>query len=146
MKKIEFETSKGSWLVLDSKDAPSSFNRYLRDIEKELRVRLTEGYKLSEITEEQVSDIVDEPLFGKHYRDYTFIPTLDDSYAGEFRLNTAIESLHSLLKSKGIHLFENPHPRRYIMAMTDKGIVDTTEKLYLESEQKTFYNPYIFKL
>ena len=51
-----------------------------------------------------------------------------------------------LAKIKGVYLYENPHPRRYIMATTDKGIVDTTEKLYLEAEEKTYRNPFIFKL
>ena len=138
MKKLEFETIKSRFLLIDSDDAPSSFNRYLRDIEEKLGVQLTTGYKLSEITEEEASGIVDYfTEYSKRYQDYE---RLECAYL------TAIESLHSLLKSKGVHLFKNPQTRRYIMAMTDKGIVDTTEKLYLEAEQKTFYNPYIFKL
>lgn len=108
MKKLEFETSKGRFLVVDLKNDYSEI------------YQLTElGYGflcvLSEITEEQASEVVDchKSLFG--------VP-----------LSTHIESLHSFLKSKDIYLFENPVPLLHHSR--------------LEAEEKTFYNPYIFKL
>lgn len=139
MKQLEFETSKGRFRVVDEKD----YMVFHLMIAKN-------GFdciSLQEITEEKAREIVDEFLFNANDgSDYGDEKVYKDYVTDEIYLTNPIESLHSLLKSKGIHLFKNPHPRRYIMAMTDKGIVDTTEKLYLEAEQKTFYNPYIFKL
>ena len=101
MKKLEFETSKGKFLVSES-DEHYDY-RFIG--------------LLSRITEEQASEIVDE-IHGN----VSFITTLN-----------------ILLKSKGIHLFENPYP--------DAGLIPSYEqKLYREAEEKTFYNPYIFKL
>ena len=118
MKKLKFETSKSRFLLIDSKDAPSSFNRYLRDIEKEFGVQLTTGYKLSEITELQASEIVFR--IGHHSNNH-LIPT-------------AKELLYSLLESKGVHLFKNPYVSK----------INPLE--YKEAKEKTFKNPYIFKI
>lgn len=132
MKTLEFETIKGRFLVVDSKDAPSSFNRYLRDIEEKLGVQLTTGYKLSEITEEEVSGIVDEP-FGLEVGDDEVI-VFKDYEDEENTYSNSIDSLYSLIFSKGIHLFENPYKNHQ-----DKDLETWYEEL-------TFYNPYIFKL
>lgn len=117
MKKFEFETSKGKFLLVDEKDYPV-FHVMIE----------TNGfnfYSLKEITEEQASEIVDANMF------FNGILVKDIIY------KTAIESLHSLLKSKGIHLFENPYD----------GILKLEFPTpYWIAEQKTFYNPYIFKL
>lgn len=132
MKKLEFETNKGRFLLIDSKDAPSSFNRYLRDIEKELNIQLTTGYKLSEINEEQASQIVDYP-FELEVADSSVL-VFKDYEDGENTYTSSIDSLYSLLKSKGVHLFENPHKDH-----EDKN-------LELWYEDLTFKNPYIFKI
>lgn len=136
MKQEKITTSKGEFLVVDSKDAPSSFNSYLRDIEEKLGVQLITGYKLSEITEEGASKIVDELWNG--YKNYNS----NDNVGNYNRLvkNTAIESLHSLLKSKGIHLFENPYD------VYDMSTWHDANEAKQKAEEKTFYNPYIFKL
>jgi len=110
MKLLEFETSKGRFLVSES-DEHYDY-RFIG--------------LLSRITEEQASEIVD--IKGDRFQDYNHVSCCDRW------CNTAIESLHSLLKSKGIHLFENPCD----------NYCGTIE--YQEAEQKTFYNPYIFKL
>lgn len=126
MKQFKFKTDKGDFLLVDE--------------DSEGKVNLPQGVEYSEIgrlrtlTEEQASEIVDNfELYGgvnvgyKNYENEE--PTLD----------TAIESLHSLIKSKGIFLFENPF-----------NIENCFEMNYyikrLESVQKTFYNPYIFKI
>jgi|SRR5690606_6287752 len=101
MKTLEFETSKGRFLLVDNPLLPQAMS-------------ITTKYiKLSEITEEQASEIVDsDDEYGViMYQNYQ---TASMQYFDE--QITAIESLHSLLKSKGI------------------------------LEQKTFYNPYIFKI
>lgn len=115
MKKFEFETSKGRFLVSES-DEHYDY-RFIG--------------LLSRITEEQASEIVqiDEHFHGKdYYKNYI---------NNNKNFLNPIESLHSLLKSKGIHLFENPY----------EGILRFEFPTpYKKSEQKTFYNPYIFKL
>lgn len=100
MKKLEFKTSKGSFMLVDSIEI--------------------EGIKLSEITEEQASEIVDKKIGYKNYLESTDV-------ISNYSCVTATKSLHSLIKSKGAYLYENPHNT-------------------VEAEQKTFYNPVIFKL
>lgn len=132
MKKFEFETSKGKFLLVDEKDYPV-FHVMIE----------TNGfnfYSLKQITERQASEIVDSgdcDLSGDRYlhgfRNYEIE---DEEVFSEI---SAIESLHSLLISKGIHLFENP----YDLAWKD-GCISAYP--YSQHEGKTFYNPYIFKL
>lgn len=135
MKKLEFETSKGRFVVSDE--------RYYLKNEFGIKTACSNGVKqfefekfieFSRITEEQASEIVDYSILKNLYSSYNYGVTTNS-----FVYKTAIESLHSLLKSKGIHLYENPYP--------DAGLIPSYEqKLYREAEQKTFYNPYIFKL
>lgn len=112
MKKREFETRKGKFTLVDG------------------FYHINGGINLSKITEEQASEIVDE-VWGK-YKNYE-----TDERAGNYNrfvCDSAIESLNSLLKSKGVHLFENPTKERFVYFE------------YREAERKTFYNPYIFKI
>lgn len=85
MKKLEFETSKGRFVVKDLRFIPLDCN----------------GIKLSEITEEQAREIVE--LKEDRFQDYNHISCCDRW------CNTAIESLHSLLKSKGITDLSNKY-------------------------------------
>lgn len=146
MKKLEFETSKGRFLVVDmvidiwtSEDEKSS----TLHLEGEV-YQVMSCIKLAEITEEQASDIVDKVMNEQHFQNYNF-----KSYNDRW-VKTAIESLHSLLKSKGLHLFKNPLQSSKPTA--DLAFYDNVKDAKLiynkwkESEQKTFYNPYIFKL
>nr|WP_317633077.1 hypothetical protein [uncultured Flavobacterium sp.] len=96
MKKLEFETSKGRFVIKGLNFIPLNCN----------------GIKLSEITEEQASEVVG-----------------------------SIKELHSLLKSKGIYLFENPYGEWFSDFKNANDELD-----WQLAEQKTFYNPYIFKL
>ena len=113
MKKLEFETSKGRFLIVDAIE----------------NANVHTGIKLSEITEEQASEIVKMTWISDNIKLCKF-KNYDINGNGSF--SSATESLHSLLKSKGIHLFKNPAP-----------LLHHTR---LEKEQKTFHNPYIFKL
>lgn len=148
MKQIKFETDKGEFLLIDKADVDTMFSLKVLEVKQTYNLKQVIGYLLKEITEEQASQIVDE--YRRGYKNYTWRdPKLGGQQVAMVirdYYNRSVDSLYSLFDSKDLYLFENPHPRRYVMAMTDKGIIDTTEKLYLEAEEKTFYNPYIFKL
>ena len=117
-KQEKITTSKGEFLLVDAIEKPN----------------INTGIKLSEITEEQASEIVDKVMNNQHFQNYNF-----KSYNDRW-VKTAIESLHSLLKSKGIHLFENPYGKWY------SDFENANQELDWQlAEQKTFYNPYIFK-
>ena len=83
MTKEIIETSKGMFVV-----------KYLRFIPLDCN-----GIKLSEITEEQASEIVN------NVNDKMYIRYSDFTR----RCKTAIESLHSLLESKGIKITNNTY-------------------------------------
>lgn len=96
MKEIKFKTSKGEFLVVDGKINLDTWD---------YKYPLVFISKLSEITEEGASKIVDELWNG--YKNYN-----SDGMVGNYnRLvkNTAIESLRSLLKSKGITELNNKY-------------------------------------
>lgn len=125
MKILEFETSKGRFLVSES-DEHYDY-RFIG--------------LLSRITEEQAKEIVDEFLFNANDgSDYGDEKVYKDYVTDEIYLTNPIESLHSLLKSKGIHLFSNPVPEPCMKGYIDDSWIND----YNKSEQKTFYNPYIF--
>lgn len=98
MKTHEITTSKGEFVVMDYNYNTHRQDLYSLDIDIIERV----GY-INNITEEQASDIVDEYLYNTNseegdcevYEDYT---------TGDICFTSPLESLHSLLKSKGIDL------------------------------------------
>lgn len=118
MKKLEFETSKGRFVIVDSTTLDKVSGQALVDEYGDYII-------LSEITEEQASEIVFR--IGHHSNDH-LIPS-------------AKQILHSLLKSKGIYLFENPYGEWFSDFKNANDELD-----WQLAEQKTFYNPYIFKL
>lgn len=126
MKELKFKTSKGEFLVVDGKINLETWNypEPLKFISK-----------LSEITEEQASEIVDCP-FELEVVEYAIL-VYKDYEDSENTYPSSIDSLYSLLFSKGIHLYENP--------LNIGTSIEDYDK-YKEAEQKTFYNPYIFKL
>lgn len=139
MKKLEFETSKGNFVLLDVDYNSMTFVRILDTctacLGSEEIFDYTESFKLSEITEEKASEVVDDKE-GNSFTDYEVDPTENEGY---YYKHTAIESLQSLIKSKGIHLYENPYK--------DVGLMPSYEqKLYRDANYLTFYNPYLFKL
>lgn len=130
MKKLEFETSNGRFLVSES-DEHYDY-RFIG--------------LLSRITEEQAREIVDEFLFNANDgSDYGDEKVYKDYVTDEIYLTNPIESLHSILKSKDIHLFENPYTKSTDLNSSFFSMqVDFNKEK--QAEQKTFYNPYIFKL
>lgn len=130
MKIIEFETSKGKFKLIDMPETiringwnGSVMIDELNQISQE---KYAKGFYLKNITEEQASEIVDE-IHGN----ISFITTLN-----------------ILLKSKGIHLYENPvpEPEYQFDNFGNGGMCESWINVYQEQAQKTFYNPYIFKL
>lgn len=166
MKKLEFETSKGRFLVVDipinflfkihhnhlvvdstSNGLIGKMNRLNNDPKGFIEVgRLIA--KLSEISEEEASEIVDnkpsiiydDGSISLHYRNYLY----HDIQAAHIWKSSAIGSLHSLFQSKGIHLFENPL-KNTLSIQSLEGSQKHSQQIK-EAEQKTFYNPCIFKL
>lgn len=98
MKQIKITTSKGEFLVVDGNDY-----RYPHYMFTKFGLRYA---VISEITEEQASEIVDEDNdYG--VRIFQNYQTTSMQYFDE--QITAIESLHSLLKSKGITELNNKY-------------------------------------
>lgn len=151
MKKLEFETIKSRFLVVDipinflfkihhnhlvvdstSNGLIGKMNRLNDDLKGFIEVgRLIA--KLSEMTEEEANGIVDSTRKNIREKDIVF-QDYQSKYKKDFSYDTAIESLHSLLKSKGVYLFRNPYTSK----------INPLE--YKEAKEKTFYNPYIFKI
>lgn len=137
MKALEFETSKGRFVLVDNNQDDESVIDFLKKVDYGSYMN---RIKLSEITEKQASDIVDDPVkFFNPTNPYCAEDVVYINYTSGTGFWTAIESLHSLFKSKGIYLFENPYKEKQ-----DKDLETWYEETWYE--QKTFYNPYIFKL
>lgn len=156
MKKLEFETSKGRFVVLDVDYNSMTFVRILDTatacLGSEELFDYKKSFKLSEITEEQVSEILEE----FHKNNFGTIKNPDygfyDYNKNNFHLSSSIESLHSLFKSKDIHLFRNPLKDSELSFIGNVSGIDMLlakqkhDRRIKEAEEKTFYNPYIFKL
>lgn len=138
MKKLEFETSKGKFVLIDAKDISTSWyyfmNKKLKleyNIQHEFKLGKT-IFKLEGIAEDELSNIVQS--HNGMYNTYT-----EEEFGG--MTSSSMTSLRSLLESKGVQLFENKFGKLEEAHL--KYIVDCSWK---EAEQKTFYNPYIFKI
>ena len=96
----QIETSKGKFIV---KDIPSldlvyddKLNDYLLSLKR---------IKLSKITEEEASEIVDNSMMNTLcYENY-----INEGFKGRTWFNSAIQSLHSLLESQGIEITNNTY-------------------------------------
>lgn len=119
MKKIEFKTGKCEFDLLDGA------RTYTLGLMK--NTGGLKGIYLAHITEGEASRLVDNLKAGG-YENY--------QKEGYVSFPSAIESLHSLIKSKGVHLYENPYSNTI-------GIVEFDYHRN-RAEQKTFYNPVIF--
>lgn len=122
MKKLNFETSKGNFVVVDIPEnkgkaiavallCNSNFGK------KEFKDSKYLGY-ISELTEQQASEIVEEYFSTTTNEIDGFIDYHDGT-----QTDCPIESVHSLITSNGYYLFDTDTPK-----------------------DKTFYNPIIFKL
>lgn len=136
MKSKVFNTSKGEFLIVD---LPGKGNTETICLLSDLKYKIVGPVKL--ITEEQASDImVSEYVFtpGENVEHWNLYKNYEDnSLSWSF---TALDSLHSLIKSLGIHLYENPFGNYKDF----EGKMDLYMNI-LSEEQNTLYNPYIWK-
>lgn len=132
IKKLEFETSKGRFVVEEAND--KNLGRVL----------------LKYITEEQASEIVDS-LYTKEYCQSVGVRNLYSSCTGSYKHLNPIEALHSLIKSKGWYL-ENREPRfspydpRSKTGLHEWSEKDEVDRQWQQAESRTFHNPVIFKI
>lgn len=107
MKSIEFETSKGRFMTANEEDLVfkdkngityAYHNGYLIDWFSRI--------KLSEITEEQASEVIKMTWINDNIKFCKYKNYIQD---GKGSYSSAIESLHSLLKSKGIEITPNTY-------------------------------------
>lgn len=107
MKKIE--TSRGKFIVMDVDYNQHCFVRIGLKSTAMYNSRelfdYDESYKLSEITEEEASEIVDNSMMNTLcYENY-----INEGFKGRTWFNSAIQSLHSLLESQGIEITNNTY-------------------------------------
>lgn len=132
MKVLEFETSKGKFKLIDMPETIriNGWNgAIVIDDENQIpQDKYTKGFYLKNVTEKQASEVIDYYNFGTNEnKDIGYLCY----YSGKFILNSATKSLYSLLQLQPVQLFKN----------TAKLLMNK-----LESEAKTFYNPFIYKL
>lgn len=132
MKKLNFKTSKGKFVVVDIEsdkdiyDIQSNFGYLLKDF--------CDWIYLKDITEKQASEIVEE-----YFSTTTNEIDVYFDYRDDTQTDCPIDSLHSIIEFLGYHLFENPNK--------DPGLMPSTElDVYRKAQAKTFFNPIIFKL
>ena len=116
MKKLEFKTSKGEFIIEEASD--KNLGRVL----------------VKHMTEEKFTEVVDklewsDGYFFMHYRYDKSLHSFSETW-------TAKQSFESLIKSLGWYLFENP--------FSSGGLCHST-KDWKEAESKTFYNPILLK-
>lgn len=129
MKKIEFKTIKGDFVLVDNRGRANYYDVISDFIMRGVNLKYINQIK--DITEKQASNIVDNPTSDGFYPRYW---NFEDGNTMWYCLkDNALESLHSLLKSKGVYLYENPNDNQC-------GTIE-----WQEAEQNTFYNPYLFK-
>ncbi|MGV6945064.1 hypothetical protein [Sphingobacterium kyonggiense] len=117
MKKLEFTTGKGRFVVVDESELPK--------IDQLLIGKDDKFIKLSEITEEQAREIIEHagsPWYG--HKDFTNPHNW---------FSNPLDSLHSLIKSKG-WFTSNPFEK-----FADECGCE-------EAESRTLHNPVIFKI
>jgi len=148
MKKLEFETSKGRFVVSDErhylKNEFGIKTAYLNGVKQ---FEFEKFIELNRITEEQASEIVDYGVIIEEVQGGGLYEMYYDYELGRYSLGKSqIESLHSLLQSKGIHLYDNPVDLNEQLDCNCDMCYQKLEDSFVEAEEKTFYNPYIFKL
>lgn len=135
MKKLEFTTGKGGFVVVDGS----------QPIDTEIAKLIFGSYwsiRFKDLTEEQASEIVD-------YTNFIGFAVYEDYHDGNKVLYTALDSLHSLIKSKGWYL-ENP--LQFTKPTDDLSFYDNQEDMekciadWQQAESRTLNNPVIFKI
>lgn len=142
MKKLNFETSKGKFVVVDEKEF-TVFNQCTVDdkwiVDGEIYDYNSHSF-LKDITEQQASEIVEEYFS-------TTTNEIDGyfDYRDDTQTDCPIESVHSLITSNGYYLFENPNGVQYSKGFDGESDYRSFIN-WKEAQDKTFFNPIIFKL
>lgn len=135
MKAKQFRTSNGLFVIVEYSDIETHLHikGVTHVFSKKNNSHFThvgDPISVENITEQQASEIVDKSI-----HTYLFAHYVKDIPVNTYCYLSAIESLHSLIKSLGIHLFKNPY--------LDFETLDIDA---IEAESDTFYNPHIFKI
>lgn len=94
MKKIEFKTSKGEFVLVEKDENGKLIHPNCEHVEYG---------RISEITEQKASEIVDESIFTGLFAHY-----VKDIPVNTYCYKNALDSFHILLESLGV-LWENPY-------------------------------------
>lgn len=135
MKKLEFKTSKGDFILIDiiGEESAMYLTSLLLDDESQIEVL----GKVKNMTEEQFAEVV-------HYSE-EFLGYID--YGGHTdyaTVETSKESFESLVKSLGWYLWENPEGVSY-SKMNDSEMDYRSFLSWHEAKSKTFFNPILLK-
>ena len=132
MKKLEFKTSKGEFILEEASD--KHLGRVL----------------VKHMTEEQFADVVDTASFFANkvfYKNYGDFKAIDFRDIVENSFSSPRKSFESLIKSLGWNLFENPelifspYDPRSKTGRHEWHEKDLVELKWKQAESKTLYNP-----
>lgn len=138
MKVLEFETIKGRFKLIDMPEKVSvngwNGSIMIDEVNQISQEKYAKGFYLKNITEEQASSVMSKKDIAK--------------YQGKMCSLNSVLGLNRFLESKGINLFNNPvpEPEYQFDNFGNGGMCESWINTHQEAEQKTFYNPYIFKL
>lgn len=153
MKKLEFESNGSKWMLMEVQAANFAIykgrlvmgstdldvnNKCLKidrgdDLGFYVLRAFDNGISLKTISEAQASEVVSRSIHTSLFAHY-----VKDIPVNTYCYTSPIQSLHSLIKSKGVWLFGNP-----VENWKDEVYFNTTME---EAEEKTFYNPILFKI
>lgn len=126
MKKLEFTTSKGSFISVDA----DSDGR----VKLPTNIEYQEIGRIKNMTEEQFAEVVDSSIHTGLFAHY-----VKDIPVNTYCYNSAKESFESLVKSLGWYLWENPYQEYHLSTWHD------VDKEKQEAESKTLYSPILLK-
>lgn len=133
MKKLEFKTSKGSFILVDS----IGRENYYEVLRSEC-LQVEQIGMVKNMTEEQFAEVVEWNEIHQFYPDYRI---KEYSWYGDL---TARESFESLVNSLGWYLLENPNGVSY-SKMNDSEMDYRSFLSWHEAESKTLHNPILLK-
>ena len=141
MKKLEFKTSKGEFILLDC-DTDGRI-KLPTDIEYQ------ELGRVKDMTEEQFAEVVDNRLVFQSQYIKDMLNCYTNYSDPTFVFTSAKESFESLVKSLGWYLWENPlDSTKYLFGEgkdQNNFFVRLPKRKWQEAESKTLYSPILLK-
>lgn len=145
MKKIEFKTSKGSFVLVDLSEVEAA--NYLTNVNANSIIGNIKG-----MTEERFAEVVDTAAFLANkvfYKNYGDFKAIDFRDIVENSFSSPRKSFESLVRSLGWYLLENPlDSTKYLFEEgkdQNKFFVRLPKRKWQEAESKTFYSPILLK-